>query len=261
MRKEAIFVCGLLLMPVLTSAQQSSGPVSPWDNRGYAQVFGGGQSGSHLLTDTSTFTIYDEQASIATSQPYGGGAVFGVGGGARVWRNVVVGLTYTRFADNMETAVRARAPHPLFLNRFRDAEELRADNLQHVENAVHLSATYMVPLSEDFTLGVSLGPSFVGVSHEFARDALITETGASPDFATVGLSDVSFVRSSRTAATVNVGADVTYNLPFSIGSLGRLGATLGLRYAGGSVDLDGAAGPTEVKYGGAQFTGGLRVTF
>lgn len=250
----------MLLAPALAHAQTTSPLSTPWEDRGYVQVVGGGQSGSHLLTDSSRFTIYDEEAAIDTSQTYGGGAVFGVGGGVKVWRNVLVGVHYTRQSQNVETSIRARVPHPLISNRFREAE-LRQDNLKHTENGVHLSATYLLPVREDLTLGFSFGPSFVGVSHEFARDVRVAETGAAPAFDTVGITDAAFTRSSKTGTTVNIGADVNYDLPFSLGEVGRLGAVLGFRYAGGSVDLDGAAGPTEVKYGGAQLTGGVRLTF
>ena len=105
------------------------------------------------------------------------------------------------------------------------------------------------------------GLEFVQVAHEFPSAAGVTETGTAPDFATVGLENVSFTRGEKTTGTVNVGADLTYNLPFDLGQAGRLGATLGFRYAGGTVGLQGTTGEVDVKYGGAQFFGGLRVSF
>lgn len=259
MRTFVLLVLGLLCVPAAGVAQ--SGPFStPWDGRGFIEVGGGGQGGSHLLTDTSRFTIYDEEASIAVSQTYGGGPLFHLGGGAKVWQNVAIGVTYSRFSESMETAVLARVPNPLFANRLREAE-LRQGDLKHTENAVHLSAIYMVPLREDITLGLSLGPSFTGVSHEFARDVRVAEAGGAPAFDTVSISDVSFVRSSKTKANFNVGANLAYDLPFRLGARARLGASLGFRYSGGTASLDGATGPVDVKFGGPQVTGGLRVGF
>lgn len=258
MRNFALLVLGLLCVP--TSGYAQTGPLNtPWDGRGFIEVGGGGQGGSHLITDTSRFTIYNEEATISVSQTYGGGALFDVAGGFKVWKNLLLGVGYSSYSDSTETVVLARVPNPLFANRLRDAE-LRQGDLEHSEQAVHLTATYMLPLSDAFTLAVAAGPSFVSVEHEFARDVRVSETGGAP-FDTVVISDVAFVRSSKTVTTVNVGAKLVYELPFRLGDFGRLGASVGFRYAGGSVDLDGASGPVEVKFGGPQVLGGVRVTF
>jgi hypothetical protein len=258
MRILALLVLGLFAVPVTGYTQ--TGPFnSPWDGRGFIEVGGGGQGGSHLVTDTSRFPIYDEDATIAVSQSYGGGPLFDIGGGVKVWKNLLVGLGYSRYSDKLETAVLARVPNPLFANRPREAE-LRQNDLKHTESTVHLSAIYMLPVNEAFTVAVSAGPSFASVEHEFARDVRVSETGGAP-FDSVAISDLAFVRSSKTKATINIGAKLVYELPFRLGDFGRLGASLGFRYSGGSVDLDGASGPVEVKYGGPQVLGGVRVTF
>lgn len=246
-------------MPALASAQTTSA-TSTYDQRGFVQIGGGAQSGSHTIASTSTFDIYGEQGSIAGTQDYGGGAIWNIGGGVRVWKNLVATLNYTRNSDTMDTAVLARVPHPLFLNRFREANQ-RVGGLKHTENAYHLAAMWMIPFGEDLVLGVGAGPSFVSVGHEFASSARIEESDAAPNFATVAIQDITFSRGEKTATTVNVGADLTYNLPFDLGEAGRVGATLGFRYAGGTVNLPGTTGNVDVKYGGVQFWGGLRVSF
>lgn len=253
-------VLGLLLAPAVASAQSSTGATSTYEQRGFVQVGGGAQSGSHLLTNSSTFTIYDEAGSIDGSQNYGGGALLNIGGGARVWRNLVVAFNYTRNNDTMDTAVLARVPHPLFANRFREANQ-RVGGLKHEEQGYHFTAQWMIPFGEDLVLGVGAGPSFVAVSHEFPSAARVTEQDGAPNFGTVALQDVTFTRGEKTGTTVNVGADLTYNLPFDLGQIGRVGATVGFRYAGGTVGLQGTDGEVDVKYGGAQFYGGLRVSF
>ena len=169
MSKRALLILGLLLTPALAGAQTSttSTLTTPYEQRGFVQVGGGAQSGSHTLNSTSTFTIYDEQGTVAGAQEYSGGAIWNIGGGARVWKNLVASLNYTRKSDSMDSAVVARVPHPLFANRPRETS-LQVDELKHSENAYHLSAMWMVPLNEDLTLGFGGGPSFVNVSHEFA---------------------------------------------------------------------------------------------
>lgn len=259
MRIVALLVLGLICVPSVGLAQ--SGPFStPWDGRGFVEIGGGGQGGSHLLTETSRFAIYDEEATVNLSQSYGGGPFLNVGGGVKVWQNLLFGIAYTRFSNSVDTNIQARVPNPLVANRFRDAE-LRPSDLRHKENTVHLSAIYMVPLNDDFTIALSIGPSFASVSHEFARDVRVAEVSGPPAFDTVAISDPAFIRSSKTKATINVGANLDYDLPFRMGDTGRVGAVVGFRYAAGSVSLAGASGPVDVKFGGPQITGGVRVTF
>ncbi len=256
MNSRTLLVLGLLLTPALAAAQST-----PYEQRGFVQIGAGAQSGSHDVVSTSTFTIYDEQGTVSGSQTYGGGTILNIGGGARVWKNLVLALNYTRNSDTMDTAVVARVPHPLFLNRPREAP-MPVSGLKHEEKAYHVSLNWMIPIGKDLTLGVGAGPSFVGVSHEFASSARVQETGTAPDFTTVIVQDVAFTRGEKTGKTLNVGADLTYNLPFELGQAGRLGATLGFRYAGGTVNLPtGSSGDVDVKYGGTQFWGGLRISF
>lgn len=255
MSKRALLFLGLLLTPAVAAAQST-----PYEQRGYVQVGGGAQSGSHSLASTSTFSIYDEDGTVAGAQEFGGGAIWNIGGGVRVWRNLVASLNYTHNSDSMDTAVVARVPHPLFTNRPREAAQI-VGGLKHTESAYHVSLNWMFPLGEDLTLGVGAGPSFVQVAHEFPGSARVTETDGAPNFATVAIEDVTFTRGEKTATTVNVGADLTYNLPFDIGQAGKVGATLGFRYAGGTASVAGTSGDVDIKYGGVQFWGGLRISF
>jgi hypothetical protein len=261
MSKRALLILGLLVTPALASAQTSTTVMSsPYEQRGFVQFGGGAQSGSHTLASSSTFTIYDEQGTIDGTQEYGGGAIWNLGGGVRVWKNLVAALNYTHNSDSMDASVVARVPHPLFANRPREATQT-VEDLKHSENAYHFAAMWMFPLNEDLTLGVGGGPSFVSVAHEFATSAGVQETGTPPDFATVALTDVTFTRGRKTGTTINIGADLNYNLPFDLGQYGRVGATLGFRYAGGDVTVANSTRNVDVKYGGAQFWGGLRVSF
>lgn len=257
MSKRALLFFGLLLTPAMAAAQSAG---TPYEDRGYVQIGAGAQSGSHLLTSASTFNIYDEEGTINGSQTYGGGAIWTLGGGARVWRNLVLSINYARYSDDMETAVVARVPHPLFVNRPREANQ-RIDGLQHTENQYHLTASWMIPFGEDLTLGLGLGPSFINLAHEFPSGARVQEVDGPPNYATVAIQDVTFTRGEQTVTTANFGADLNYNLPFDLGQAGKVGAVVGFRYAGGTTDLEGPSGSVDVKYGGAQFYGGVRVSF
>jgi len=91
MSTRALLILGLLLTPAVASAQTTS-PSTTYEQRGFIQFGGGAQSGAHDIITTSTFTIYDEQGTIAGTQEYGGGALWNIGGGVRVWRNLVAAL-------------------------------------------------------------------------------------------------------------------------------------------------------------------------
>ena len=67
-----------------------------WTDRGFVNVSFGVQGGSRDLATSSTFTIYDENATIETTQNVGGGAFFDAAGGYKVWRNLAVGIGFTR---------------------------------------------------------------------------------------------------------------------------------------------------------------------
>lgn len=249
-------ILGLLLSPAVASAQSSSSAV---EQRVYIQVGGGAQSGSHNLTNTSTFTIYGEQGTIAGAQEYGGGALWNIGGGFRAWRNLHLALNFTRNSDTMDTAVTASVPHPLFLNRPRTANQ-SIGGLKHEENGFHLAAMWAIPVGENLQFAFGGGPSFVTVKHDFATDARVVEQDAAPNFATVAIQDITLSTADKTAVTINVGAELTY-FPFELGDSGKVGATVGFRYAGGTVALPGSTGDVDVKYGGAQFFGAVRVSF
>lgn len=256
MNRLAIATLALLLTPAAALAQGGT----PYEERGFFQVGGGAQSGSHLATSTATFSIYDEQGSIVGSQSYGGGGLFTVGGGARVWKNLVLTVNYARVLDNAESAVVARVPHPLFVNRFREVTQA-VEGLEHIENQTHITASWQFVVRRDLVIGVGVGPSFVAVSHEFASAPTVQEVDGAPNFNTVSLGAMSIARAKKTATTANIGADVTYDLPFNLGQAGDLGATLGFRYAGGTASMAAPSGATDIKYGGAQIYGAIRVTF
>ena len=188
MSKRALLIFGLLLTPALASAQTSTtSTLRPRTSSAASSRWAAARrAGPTTINSTSTFTIYDEQGTIAGTQEYGGGAIWNIGGGARVWKNLVAALNYTRNSDTMDAAVVARVPHPA-RSQPPARDRPQVDDLKHSENAYHLSAMWMVPLNEDLTLGFGGGPSFVSVSHEFASSAQVQETGVPPEFATVAI--------------------------------------------------------------------------
>lgn len=216
-----------------------------WTDQGFVNVSGGAQAGSHTLATQSTFDLYEEQGSVSSSQKVGGGGFFDISAGYKVWHNLAVGLGYSHSASSADAAVSASVPDPLFFDRPR-AVTATAPDLKHSENAIHISGTWMVPVTDKIDVGVSFGPSIFMVKQDLPTGVTISEPGPTVTGTTIASAE-------KTSAGINFGVDVTYLVTKRIG-VGGLA-----RYTRGSVDLDGATDKLTV--GGFQIGGGVRLRF
>jgi hypothetical protein len=216
-----------------------------WTDRGFLNVNFGLQEVSRTLNAESTFDLYGEQGTLATSQPIDGGALFDIGAGYKVWQNLAVGLSYSRVQSDADIAIAAGVPDPNFFDRPR-AVTGSASNAEHSEHAVHLQGTWMVPVTDKVDVGLSFGPTIFSVKQDLATAITVTEPGGAIASTTTTTED-------HTAVGVNFGVDLNYLVT------PRIGAGVLLRYSRGSVDLDAADDSLTV--GGLQFGAGLRVRF
>jgi hypothetical protein len=237
------FVFGALLA-VPAHAQQI-----PWTDQGFVNVNIGGQAGSHALaTDRSGangFDLYGEKGSLATTQDVGGGGLFDISGGYRVWKNLAVGMGYSHMGDSADAAIVAAVPDP---NLFETPRSLTgtASGLKHSENVIHISGTWVIPVTDKLDVDFSFGPSIFNVSQEIVTAITVNEPG--PTLATTTVE-----KQEKTGVGVNIGMDVNYFFTKKIGA-GAL-----LRYAGSSVDIDSATDSLGV--GGFQIGVGARLRF
>src|SRR5687768_13862817 len=81
----------------------------------------GGQAKEQNFTDTSLFTIYNEGGAVAAAHSIGGGTLFDIGAGARVWKSVSVGVAYSTLRNLNDANVSVRVPHPLLFGQSRVA--------------------------------------------------------------------------------------------------------------------------------------------
>ena len=216
-----------------------------WTDKGFANINIGAQSGSHDVQTTTTFTVYDEDAQVTTAQKTGGGFLFDINGGYKVWSNLVVAVGYTFMSDSTDGAVTASIPDPAVFDHPRTVNTT-ADNLKHTENALNFMGVWMVPVTDKVDVGISFGPTVFFVKQELPDTIQFTEPG--PTVTGLTKKDV-----SKTAGGVNFGVDVTYLLTKKMGVGGIL------RYTWGSVDLDGAKDSLTV--GGFQIGVGARYRF
>lgn len=243
----ALAFSALLAAPSPVAAQ---GLVTTAPSRYFVNVNWAFQSSDLSLADEATFPVYQEPATVGSAYDVDLGAGFDIGGGAYVWKNVGVGLAFSRFGGGEAARTTASLPHPLLFNAPRTAEV----SAHHAERAVHLQALWTLPVNERVDVTVAAGPSFYTVQRDRVTSVAFSE-GAEP-FNTVAVTGTTTTRQSESAVGFNIGVDGVYMLTRGVG------AGLTLRYASASMDFPGATGGVvDVDAGGLQVAMGLRLRF
>jgi hypothetical protein len=242
----------VLCMLVFAGASPARAQMTAWHDRGYASISVGVQPSSKSFTELSTPEIYGEAASITVPHTVGSGALFDLAGGARVWKNLAVGLGYSHFGDKESPTVAAQIPNPAFFSSPRNAST-SAGELSHSENALHVQFLWMFPISSKVSVAAIVGPSFTKVKQDLV--AGLTPVEGAPPFATVTIGSVSVASASAWAKGINVGVDGTYSVT------PKIGAGLFVRFVGGSAELGSDGNTITVDAAGLQIGAGLRYRF
>jgi len=216
-----------------------------WTDKGFANISIGGQAGSHDVATNTSFDLYDEQAKVATTQKVGGGALFDINAGYKVWRNLVAAIGYSIVSSSADAAVAATIPDPQVFDRPR-AVTASASDLNHTENAINLMGVWMVPVTDKIDVGVNFGPTIFIVSQDLPSTISVSEPG--PTVTNLATDSV-----NKTTAGINLGVDVTYLVKKRLGVGGLM------RYTWGSVDFGG--GSDKLTVGGFQIGVGARWRF
>ena len=170
-----------------------------------------------------------------------------------IWRNVGVGVGVTRFSHSTPISLTASVPHPFFFNRARSVTG-DVGGLKREELAVHIQARAMFTASPKIPVVIFGGPSFFSVKQDIVNDFEITET--------YPYDSATFNRGVSTTADeskvgFNVGADVGYFFTRQVGVGGSV------QWSATTIDVaaSGGTGTLEIKAGGLQAGGGLRLRF
>jgi hypothetical protein len=200
--------------------------------------------------DTATIRVNAENGRLETDYDVGGGLAFDVSGGVLVWRSLAVGAGLTRFSTSTLTTIVAQVPHPFFFSQPRSVSgEFEGDRS---ELAVHIQAKWIAPLSTRLLVTVFGGPSFFQVEQTIVTDFDYSE---SYPFDTATFSRAITNTQSESKMGFNVGGDVAYFFSNDVG----VGGTL--QYSGATVEMTVPSGTADVKAGGLQVGGGLRLRF
>ena len=233
----ALLALGLCAAPRIASAQTMQ-----WTDKGYVTVNVGAQVGSHDLDTSSTFNLYDENATVTSTQKVKSGAFFEVGGAYRVWgRNLLAGVSFARTSSDANVAIAGSIPDPLVTDRPRSVTSSQS-GAKHAENVIHLSAIWMIPVANKIDVGVFAGPSIFMVKQDTITTLTVTEPGPTVN---APLTSV-----KKTTAGINLGVDLQYLIRKNV-AVGGIA-----RYTWGSAKIDDAGDKLTV--GGFQIGAGVR---
>jgi len=210
----------------------------------FIDINGGYQAASHDIGSTSTPTIYDEPARIVTTQKVGGGALFDIAAGYRVWHDLAISLGYTWSDNSSDAQVAASIPHPLFTDQPKTTT-FSASGLKHKESTINLDLVWSQPINDHMDAALSFGPSFINVSQEVV-------SGVNVVSGTQDVSSPNVEKQTKTSVGFNIGGDFTYLFT------PRVGAGIMARYLYGKTDLTSVPNMT---LGGFQIGGGVRLRF
>ena len=260
MRTLKLLALGVLVLVGMTPVAYAQAP-AVGEGRYFFNVSLGGQSKEQTFNETSTFTLYGEGGAVAAAHAIGGGTLFDIAAGAKVWRNLSVGIAYSSVSNHNEAAISVRVPHPLVFGQPRTAT-VTTDELDHSENVVHLQFIWTIPLTNRFELAAFVGPSFFSVRQTLATVQAPQNISDPPPFNNVTINSVTLTDVKDSPVGVNVGVDGTYMLRTVRGI--RIGVGGFVRYSGASLDLPTLSGTTrddDLSAGGPQGAIGLRLRF
>jgi len=215
-------------------------------DKGFITVNGGAQVGSHDLDTSTSFPLYDETATVSTTQKVKSGGFFDIGGAYHVWgKNLLAGLSVSHTSSDSNATLTSSIPDPIVFDKPRTVTSSQS-GLKHSETVVHLAAIWMIPVAEKLDVGVFAGPSIFAVKQDTVSTPLtVTEPGPT---VTAPIASV-----SKTSFGANFGVDVQYMIAkkWGVGGLAR--------YSVASASIPGAS--KNLTVGGFQIGAGARLRF
>ena len=217
-----------------------------WTDTGFVSINAGVQAGSHDLSSTQSFPLFDETATVTSAQSIGSGGLFDISAGYRVWQNIAVSVGYTHAGSKSDLSVNGSIPDPAFTDQPHPFSNTLS-GAKHSENVINLDAVWMMPVTDKIDVGISAGPSIFSVKQDVAAN--LSDTNVVPTLS----------RESKTTAGINIGVDVTYLLG-KVPGLGKDWGVGGLaRYTWGSAKLGNSS--DKLTLGGFQIGAGARLRF
>lgn len=231
-----------------------SAEAQEWTGKGFVSISGGGQFGDRQFEADFSVPKFDETADFTTNHALSGGGILDVTGGLRIWRNVAFGVGFSVLQNSDDISGTGTVPNPLFFDSPRSVT-FTETALKHREVGIHISAVYVLPVSERFMLSIFGGPTVFRVRQDLVTDVELGPETAAPLFDMVSVASVTTSSANESGIGGHIGFDGTFLLNDQLGVGGFV------RYTGGSVDLPTGTTTTTIDVGAAQLGGGLRLFF
>ena len=219
-------------------------------SRVFVDVNGGYRIGTLTFAESRTDTYFAETASWTADYEVKGAPVFDAGGGVRVWRNFLAGVSYSQYRDTNAASIVGAIPHPFFFNQNRSISG-ESEALKHQERSLNVNAIWSIPLASSLEVAVFGGPSFIAVKRSFVKDIAIDDVYP---FETASFNHATVEEVKRNEIGIQGGADVTWLFSQHVG----LGATVRFTRASARFATP-AGGTTSVDLGGLETIAGLRI--
>jgi hypothetical protein len=248
---KSLLLTGLALFAGSLAAADARGQAA-WHDSAWLSVNAGIQGAPATFTGVTTFRTNLESGTLSTDYRFRRGALFDVGGGVRIWRNLGVGASVSYLTRHDDLEVSAKVPHPFFFNQLRPVSG-PVPGVERREIGAHIDAVWTIPAGTHLQIGVLGGPSFITARQGLVTAVNITETYP---FDTPTFTSAETARQSRHGIGFHAGIDASYLFDRRIG----IGGVARFTRARATFDLaDG--GTVRADLGAAQVAGGLRVRF
>lgn len=245
-RKRFAPVAGALLLVLLAPAREASAQMLTWADRVFVNVSVGQQWTNQSLGTSGEFEIYEETATWDAPFDIDDSVLFDIGAGYRVWKNLALGASFTRTTDTHDATITASIPDTLEFDR-PHIETRSLTGLKREESAFHISATWMVPITDRIDIALSGGPSFFSVKQPYV-------SGMTVEQGTTTIADVSTASIDKSATGFHIAGDATVRI------IRNLGVGVMARYSRAKIDAPELQGGT-IEAGGFQGLVGARIRF
>jgi hypothetical protein len=213
------------------------------------------------LTVSGSRIISSELATFAAAYEFPRGGEFDFGGGVMFSPVLGAGISVTGTAHRSQAGLAISIPHPFRFNAFASDAKVTDGELERTEGAIHLQAMANVPLNTDrVRLRFFGGPSYFRLKGDAISDVNYEQTYQV--FGTANIVDITTYDTTEVESTgwgFHAGGDVA----FMFGRVFGLGGFA--RFSRGNLTVEDAFAlgdaPVDVKVGGFQTGGGIRLRF
>jgi hypothetical protein len=233
-------------------------PALAQDEKGWVDVnVGVARAAEQTVVTAATRTVFRETAAFGVGYDLPRGASFDFGGGYMATPVLGVGISIQGTAHQGFPALSIRIPHPNVFNAFASDTRPGDQELKRVEGSVHFQAMVVAtPNSKRLRVRVFGGPTYFRVEQDAVQRILYDQVfQVLGPINTVQITRYEFSKSEATGWGYHAGADVGVFFTRVVGVGGFA------KFSRGTVTLSDISGPFDVKAGGFQAGGGLRLKF